>query len=234
MAKNLNLKELNARVEQLAGHFEKGFNELKAAVNDDTASSEFQVSFKRELNNKLLQFEQSTRTSLREIKSDIDRLSNEVDNIKKKLSKFYVNKNNNTFVIHGMEEKNSDVYDDIIQLFAKNMNVEVKKHDIIHCYRLGQKKDNKKCRPIVVEFVYRWIRDQLFYSKKKLKGSKIIITEMLTADVLALFKEVRAIMGNSAWSQGGTVFVLLNGKKTAVRSEDEWSEMKNDIEVAVK
>ena len=233
MAKNLNLKELNARVEELAGHFEKGFSELKTAVNVGTSSQD-QVSFKQDLNNKLLQFEQSIRSSLLQIKSDIDRLSNEVEIIKTKVSKFYVNKNNNAILIHGMEENNSDVYDAIIQLFAKNLNVEVKKHDINHCYRLGQKKDHKKCRPIVVEFVNRWIRDQLFYSKKKLKGSKIIITEMLTADVLALFKEVRVIMGNSAWSHGGTVFVLLNGKKTAVRSEDEWSGMKNVIEAAVK
>ncbi|KAJ8933255.1 hypothetical protein NQ314_014136 [Rhamnusium bicolor] len=53
------------------------------------------------------------------------------------------------------------------------------------------KEDAKNGRPrsIAVEFSLRWHRDLVFYNKKMLKGSSVVVSEMLTADSLLLFKK---------------------------------------------
>lgn len=223
------IKELNTRVEQLAELFEKGFNELKSCHTQDSDSDAQVDKTKCQLDNKLKNFEELITSSLQNIKSDIIKMKKEMEEQVHSINRLELKRNQNILIIHGVKENNSDLYEDIINLFSMNFNITVKKADLNVCYRLGQKADGKKPRPIVVDFIHRWARDQIFFSKKKLKGTKMIITEMLTHKILALFKEVNQVMGNSAWTMNGLIIVLHNGRKIAIKSESHWLEIKNEI-----
>ena len=145
------------------------------------------------------------------------------------INRLELKRNQNIIIIHGVKENNSDIYENVINLFSMNFNITVKKADLNMCYRLGQKANSKKPRPIVVDFIHRWTRDQIFFSKKKLKGTKMIITEMLTYKILALFKEINQVMGNSAWTMNGLIIVLHNGRKITIKSESDWLKIKNEF-----
>lgn len=223
------IKELNTRVEQLAELFEKGFQELKSFHNHESDCNAQVDSTKCNLDNKLKNFEELITSSLQIIKSDIIKMKKEMEEHSHSTKRLELKRNLNILIIHGVKENKSDIYEDIINLFTRNFNFAVKKADINMCYRLGQKGNDKKPRPIVVDFIHRWVRDQIFFSKKKLIGTKMMITEMLTPNTVALFKEIRQVMGKAAWTMNGLIVVLHNERKITIKSESDWLKMKNEI-----
>ena len=133
----------------------------------------------------------------------------------------------NIILIHGVEEiQNTDVYDSVTTLISTKINIRINKNDINCCYRLGAKKPGvSKPRPVVVSFCRRWQRDQIFYSKKHLKASSIMFTEMLSVDTLAIFRETRKHFKNECWTKSGQVIVLKDGVKVLVNTHKQLGEL---------
>lgn len=109
--------------------------------------------------------------------------------------------NRNCLLVHGVPEGEKDIYGSVINITREKMGINIEKRDLNYCSRLGRKsndngKTTKKPKPILVEFQARWQRDNVFHSKKKLKGVGIMVSEMLTANVFKSFKEIRKEMGN--------------------------------------
>ncbi|CAG9790297.1 unnamed protein product [Diatraea saccharalis] len=82
--------------------------------------------------------------------------------------------------------------------------------DIKRCHRMGQSKNTSdKPRPIIIKFEQAAIRDQVWFSKAKLKGSGTTISEFLTQSRRSTFIAAREIFGvNRCWTQEGIIHIF--------------------------
>lgn len=232
MAKNI--KELNTRVDELAEQFQHGINEVKKLFKTSTEMTIAglpQDKVESELSKRFIKFEEDINNSLYKIKNDIKELQANIEKSASNIEKLMVNQNNNMLLIHGIKEDNPNDYETVQNLLLNKFNIQSVKRDFNRCYRLGQKQSSKKPRPIVVYFASPWMRDSVFYSKKELKGTKLLITEMLTIKNLNIYKIIREIKGDiRCWTKYGRVMVLHRGKKIAVDAEEDAINLKMEIQ----
>ncbi|KAB0799171.1 hypothetical protein PPYR_07051 [Photinus pyralis] len=88
----------------------------------------------------------------------------------------------------------------------EKLNCVISISDIDICHRLPS--DGKTQKPIIVKFVRRDIKNQIFYNKKKLKGTSIVIREDLTRHLMLLLKEAVNIFGSKrVWTSDGKICV---------------------------
>ena len=226
---NAEFQKLNDRIEQMAAQFGADLDSFKKDLKEKVslkAGSNEQTGDVLTLTNRFSVFEKSAFESLQTIKQDLNQLKTEV-------SKQTMSANQNTILIHGLDEsQGADLYENVVKLITTKIKVKVSKADLNYCYRLGVKKSAaKKPRPVVVSFCQRWLRDQIFYNKRELKGSTILFTEMLTAESLKLFKEAKDRFKNSCWTMGGRVFVINSGAKVFVNSLEKLNSIVSSISI---
>ena len=120
----------------------------------------------------------STVESLERLVGDLDNdnkaLREELDTMEQ-----YIRRN--CLVVHGIPETKKDFGDAVLQVFNGQLNVRVTPHCIDRSHRLGRFQPlSNKPRPVIVKFVNYETRRQVFSAKRRLNGSKILITENLT------------------------------------------------------
>ena len=112
----------------------------------------------------------------------------------------------------------------VLNLCNDRLSIPVKLRDISVAHRLKAGK-NDTCRPIIVRFTSRRVRDEVFRAKKRLftprdssdgnTAPKVFISEHLTKNATNLFYEARKLVRDkkltAAWSHKG----LINVKFTA-------------------
>lgn len=109
-------------------------------------------------------------------------------------------------------------------LFKAKMKKVIQKSDIVDCYRFGKKDKHKhKIRPIIVEFLHVWKRNEIFYEKSALKTTKVFISELLSADCYKLYREIREKFSGECWTKNGKVVFIMNGRKYFVSNRDEYN-----------
>lgn len=229
--KTITVKELNSRVEKLAETFYRDLNQFKEQfVNKDIVVSNVKtdgLSEKGELIKKFELFETNVTKSVEDLKKEIKLINQNLNKSSSNYDSYLQSANNNKILIHGMDEfKNKDLYNNVLKLIKDKMGIELSKSDIVNCYRLGKNNANKtpqvnKKRPIIMEFVHKWQRDNVFYAKKQLKGDNILITEMLTNSRRTIFTECYKLFKNQCWTRNGTIVILKDGVKTYVSSEEQ-------------
>ena len=81
--------------------------------------------------------------------------------------------------------------------------------------------NNTRPRPIIVKFRSYETRRRVFSAKRKLKGSKVVVTENLTKRRSELYKKVRALSNvQCAWTIDGRIVCLPdNGRKETILHE---------------
>lgn len=101
----------------------------------------------------------------------------------------------------------------VLDLFNKDLSLNMTPGDIASAYRL-KSKDSNTPRPIHVTFSTRKGRDSVISQRRMLKlksDAKVFISEDLTKHASELFFEARKLVQtkrlNSAWTAGGNVFV---------------------------
>lgn len=234
--KTANIKEVSARVERLAEDFNAGLNSLKdefMAFRNNRAnarlddSGEENVSFLQ----KLEEFQGKINSSLVSLRSDVSIIKKSVTVLQQQTQKLELQNNSHFLIINGIkEENNQDLYDILTQLFKNKLSLDINKSNLSYLYRMGKKIDstrkaNGAARPIAVKFCQKWARDLVFNKKRLLKGSGIVIVEMLTSENISLFKKVRAMMGKSAWTFNGVVYVESASGKKQIKNESEIGEI---------
>lgn len=213
---NPTVREVNSRVDKLAEQFRKGLDDFK---NEFLSSKSAAPGTPEQDNNdyflnKFKAFEQSINTSLNKLRDDVKQLNEDMLTLNRKVKSTELKRNCNAILIHGLKEEKSCLYTEVIELIQNKIGIQLNKDNINQCYRVGKKRQNNKPRPVLVHFCQRWMRDMVFYDKKKLKGSCFMFTEVLTVDNLKLLKKARELVGNSAWTYGGLVYVAdIDGKK---------------------
>lgn len=232
------LKELNARVDRLHDQFQRNFEEIKRSLsvseNEDPGESSSSVNNKEECRRKLLQLEVDFMNEIGQIRSIIEQMEEKLATVQNRQRKGEMFTNRKSIVLHGLEENtNSSIsmYKLVIEFFMNNLNKEVKKDDISVIYRVGRKKETeKKPRPLIVEFCCQWLRDEIYYSKKALKGRSSFMTEKLTEDNLKMFKEVRKMMGDSCWTKGGIIYIAEDGRKSVIKTSEDVNSLKQKLQ----
>ena len=113
----------------------------------------------------------------------------------------------NCLLLHGIEEESNENTDQrVIEVLWESMGETISIQDIDRTHRLTGKKPNGKSKPVIVKFVRYNTRNLIFKNKKKLKGSRISITENLTAKRMKKLQTAREEHRfKSVWMQNGRI-----------------------------
>ncbi|CAG9790337.1 unnamed protein product [Diatraea saccharalis] len=115
-------------------------------------------------------------------------------------------------LLHGVQEQaNEDLSQLMVRFVVDKLGVnEFTLKDIKRRHRMGQSRNNSdKPRPIIIKFEHAAIRDQVWFSKAKLKGSGATVLEFLTQSRRSTFIAAREKFGvNRCWTQEGIIHVL--------------------------
>lgn len=129
--------------------------------------------------------------------------------------------------IIGVQETNDENVTDIVLNMMKSLKVDVDHNDIAACHRIGENRGSGKPRPIIIRFVNREKKYQLFRRKKELKDhsefSKVYIHEDLTMMRLKLYHYVKNLptVKSVTTRDGKIVCFLKSGKKTMLENPDD-------------
>lgn len=227
-AQNLTLKFLNARVDALSKQFGDGISVLRAEFSNlkqtpitITGDCDNNLEFLNKLNS----FQETITSSLQELKKETCDVRLELSKVRKDITKMELQKNVNTLIIHGLkEEEHENINETVVSFFQQKLKLQINKNQINFCYRLGKKEakhKSAKSRPISVRFVSRWVRNLVFTNKKLLKGTKMLITELLTVENLNLYKKACDIYDkNNVWTYNGLVYTKnASGARELIRDE---------------
>ena len=132
-------------------------------------------------------------------------------------------------MVHGHEETDEEDTDNIIVNIVKN-DLGIEKFsvsNIVRSHRTGPRQNARtrsqtrgKSRPIIFRLGDWRIRKQIFYSKKKLTGTGISITENLTKKRTDLLKLAQTKLGfGNVWTIEGRVTTKRNDKTVIINSE---------------
>lgn len=216
-----NIKTINTRLEKLESDLNRSVHDLKKQLLDggDELSNNDECVNTPTIIDKIEKFENTMKQSIVELRLEIVKAQEEMDAgaVKHKQECLL-----NAIVINGIKEKDSeDLICQVSDIFNNQLKKEVRKNDINFAYRLG-KKDNqgKTTRPVVVMFVNRWLRDVIFVAKRGLKGSGVVINEMLVSSKVKLYKRVRSVVGiKCCWTWRGNIYALVHGNKIIIKNE---------------
>ena len=91
--------------------------------------------------------------------------------------------------MHGLEEEsNGNTNQRVLDVLSQSMGETIYIQDIDQTRRLPRKTPGEKSRPVIVKFLRYNTRDLIYKNKKKLKGSRISITENLTAKRITILQ----------------------------------------------
>ena len=128
----------------------------------------------------------------------------------------------NCLVFHGLPEapvtSNENTDDLIIKTVQEKLNITLSPSDIDRSHRLGQRRNSAIPRPVIIKFSRYNTLSAIFYKKKQLKGTKIMITESLTKLRAEILKSAVAYHGpNKVWTVNGDVWVNNGENKSKIQ-----------------
>lgn len=134
----------------------------------------------------------------------MDLLAKEVDNMEMRSRR-------KMLLFHGIAEQKSEVTAQIVaDVIQQSLEVpDFTVESIKRCHRIGRSSGTHKPRPILVKLDRVALRDKIWFSKTKLKGSGQTISEFLTKARHEVFMAARERVGVSkAWTKEGYIYVL--------------------------
>ena len=138
----------------------------------------------------------------------------------------------NCLLVHGIPEDQTDTSDAVLSLCNNQLGLDLDRSQIDRSHRLGYRSDTPtadgagsppKPRPVIVKLTSYETRRAIFSSKRKLKGSRYVVTENLTKRRAELLRKARTIDGiTSTWTIDGRIVCLLeNGRKVTVQTDSD-------------
>lgn len=117
------------------------------------------------------------------------------------------------------ENSNENINTVVTNIFQQKLHLSLQ---VGHCSRVGAREKNEKSRPILVHFTNLTDRNKVFYNKRKLKGTNIVILEELVKSRVEIFKLARQAFGNkSTWTKEGRIYIKIGERKLCVNSKEE-------------
>ncbi|KAI4458373.1 l1 transposable element-related [Holotrichia oblita] len=116
---------------------------------------------------------------LKSCKNNIDSLDKRMLRIEEALDEQEQYSRRNNIRIYGVPEiTHENTCEVFVNLCREKLKINITNSDIDCCHRLAGKEGTNK--PIIVRFVRRDVKNKVFNDKRKLKGTRIVITEDLT------------------------------------------------------
>ncbi|KAG5888154.1 hypothetical protein JTB14_035136 [Gonioctena quinquepunctata] len=162
--------------------------------------------------------EVTTRSLTTVLQEEVETMRNKVEILEKKnislknqLSKFEKQLKLNNLVIYGIEENQNENQEILINKFSElattKLELKITRTEINNIFRLGKKAGHN--RPILISLSSQIRRQEIVRNARKLKGTKIVITEDLTNGEL---EERKILLGalKEAKSNNKTAFLKRN------------------------
>ena len=166
--------------------------------------------------------DQKNSSTVESLERRVGDLDNDNKALREELDTMEQYSRRNCLVVHGIPEINEHTGAAVLHVFNDQLNVRVTPDCIDRSHRLGRfQPSSNNPRPVIVQFVSYETRRQVFSAKRRLKGSKIVITENLTKRRSELLNRTRTQPDvKCAWTTDGRIGCLLeNGEKRAIVSE---------------
>ena len=134
-------------------------------------------------------------------------------------------------LIHGIDEKKDENTDEIAIKVAEKVGVRITKSNVNRSHRLGPRKKPSnnvpvKPRPIILSLISYEHKKAIYDAKKKLKGTKTVITESLTKDRFDLYQKCRSMCGNTnTWTYDGKIWCWSDDEKVCVESDEDLAQL---------
>lgn len=230
--KKYQLRNVAAKMDNLQDTLSSELVNLRKEVEIAKASNykDAKKSIFDELLQKFNDFENKFLSSLHQIKSDVNKLMEKQEEVYR-MSESNTNKAYaKNFILHGIPESlKEDLMEIVIDLISEKLHCNILKNDINTVYRIGKKEADKRKKPriVVVEFMCQWKRDEVYRCKKCLKGSGLVITEMLTKSTYTVFMKFRSHFKNQCWTDHGKILVYVNNNIVVVNEETDLNSLIN-------
>lgn len=151
-------------------------------------------------------FEGTVENHMRNLQSQITQLQKDFNIIQSRLDNNLQNSNRSKILLLGVSENVKDdcLRKEIITIINTKLQFSLKDDDVYDCYRLGKKNVNKP-RPVVIQFTMISARNEIFHSKRQLKGSGLVIAEVLSPMRYDVFKLAKQKFKKDCWSNNGKI-----------------------------
>ena len=133
----------------------------------------------------------------------------------------------NCLLLHGVSEEQTDSDKAVLSVCNGKLGLQLTSDCIDRSHRLGHTHNNGssngKPRPIIVKLKSYDARRSIFGAKRKLKGTRLVITENLTKQRMELLRKARTVDEvKSTWTIDGRIICLLTSgrKETIVHERD--------------
>lgn len=205
------------------------FNVELATLKEDPKSKKTTIA---DLESRFQTFSDGVISCLNELKDRIIKMEDEIDE-----NQQYSRRN--CLILHGLGEGNPENHTQVVQEFFKDkLKIEVTVDQIDRAHRLGVSGRHtmanavaRGARPMIVKFVSYRTRQKIFQEKKVLKGTKITITESLTARRTQLMKCAKERFGlKNVWTMDGKIVIMHKKKKHYITNHTQLTDLENSTE----
>lgn len=240
-----------AGIDTKLADIEKKFKQMLASASEEMENKIITTSFQQQVNpsdksdlkseweEKLNGLHAYIDSEIKAVRSEFNKL---LTPIVKRLDEQEQYSRRNCLLFHGIQENVSeDTNKLILQTINSKLNLtyELTTADIDRSHRIGSKKrtnpsavnNSQKPRPIIVKFISYASRNDVWRSKRQLRGTNVAVTESLTKSRMQLVLKCVSLFGKKeVWTQDGKIFILSStGVKYALTHEDELTTIQRRI-----
>lgn len=209
MAKTV--KDLDSKVNDLKNYFTQELGKFRGEIEkvktptDDSASNKQGVDTE-DIRVKFDFFKATVENQLKNLESEIRQLRKEHAAVHYHLDNYIQQSNKVKILVLGIPEtvEDTDLLKHTVSVFNSILMLPLSDKDVYDCYRLGKKIAGKP-RPVLVQFTVVETRNELLRCKRRLKGSKLVITEVLSPMRFEVFKLARQKFQKNCWSNNGNI-----------------------------
>ena len=162
------------------------------------------------------------------LQNEIKRLHDRLNKVEDSLDDQEQRSRNYCLLLHGIEEnEDEDTNTVVVDTINNELGLGITGETLQRSHRLGPRDITRntrstRTRPRAIIFRFRDFsaRQQVFYTKKKLKGKGMSISENLTKKRYALYKQALNKFGpGKVWTIEGRITTKVNRKTVVIRSE---------------
>lgn len=166
------------------------------------------------------------QTQVTDLNTKLEESRNVVLELQLKVDNLEQNSKVKQLRLYGLEESNGEKLKEKIH-HTLGAKLKIDNLEIEACHRIGQKNaNNRKPRPVRIFFNSVAARHQVFYKKKILKGSNMVVVEELTNYKYNLLQRSKEKVGKeNAWSKNGKIYVAINGKSEIIKTEKQLNQL---------
>lgn len=218
MAKTI--KDLDSKVSELKSLFNSELGNIRDEISKvkTPVREEGEVSID-DVERRFEFFKAEMENRLRNLERQIGSLRRETEASQVSMDNMIQHGNKNKLLLMGVKENSGEknLHLEVTKVINSYLKLNINDNNIQDCYRIGKKSD-KNTRPILVELCTVRLRNEVFYNKKLMKGSGIIVAEALSPIRRNTYKLVKQKMGKACWTNRGRIGFKHNGSVKYVTS----------------